>query len=60
MASFIFHIVFTLITIYALLQVIGFSLYEINELRNKSGGIVVITFSSIVVLFSNLIIWIFE
>lgn len=58
MVSFIFHIIFTLITIYTLLQVIGFALYEINELKNKFGGIIVITFSIIVILFSNFVVWI--
>lgn len=57
MASFIFHIIFLLVSVYSLLKVIGFSIYEIKEMNNKFGGIIVISFSVLAVLFSNFVIW---
>ena len=57
MPTFVYHLFFLIISIYILLKVIGYSLYEINTLKNKSGGIVVITFSIIVVIFSNVMVW---
>ena len=57
MPTFVYHLFFLIISIYILLKVIGYSLYEINTLKNKSGGIVIITFSIIVVIFSNVMVW---
>ena len=57
MPTFVYHLFFLIISIYILLKVIGYSLYEINTLKNKSGGIVVIAFSIIVVIFSNVMVW---
>lgn len=58
MVSFIFHILLSLISFYVLLQTIGFALYEMKEMNNKPGGIAVISFSAIVIVFVNLVIWI--
>ena len=57
MSSLVYHILFLIISIYILLKVIGYSIYEINTLKNKSGGIVIITFSILVVIFSNVMVW---
>ena len=57
MASLIFHIIFLFVSIYAFLKVVGFAIYEIKEMNNKSGGIVVISFTILVVIFSNYVIW---
>ena len=58
MVSLIFQILFSLISIYFLLKVIGFAIYEMKELHNKSGGIAVISFSAIVAIFANVVVWI--
>lgn len=58
MSSIIYHILFLIISLYILLKTIGYGLYEINTVKNKSGGIVVIIFSILVVIFSNIFVWI--
>ena len=58
MSSFVYHVLFSLISLSILLKAIGYALYEINNIKNKSGGIIVITFSILVVIFSNAMIWI--
>lgn len=54
MNHIIYFIVFLIITIYILLKAIGYAIYEIKELNNKIGGIVVISFSTLVVIFVNI------
>lgn len=54
MNHIIYFIVFLIITIYILLKAIGYAIYEIKELNNKIGGIVVISFSTLVVFFVNI------
>ena len=54
MNHIIYFIVFLIITIYVLLKAIGYAIYEIKELNNKIGGIVVISFSTLVVIFVNI------
>lgn len=58
MSSIAYHILFFIVSLYILLKTIGYALYEINTIHNKTGGIVVITFSILVVIFSNVMIWI--
>ena len=41
-----------------MLQTIGYGIYEIKEKGNKPGGIVVISFSILVVIFSNIMMYI--
>lgn len=45
-----------MISLYCLLRVIGYAIYEIKEMKNKVGGIVVIVFSVIVVIFANVVL----
>lgn len=58
MTSIIYNLFFLLITIFVLLRTIGFAVYEIKELDNKVGGVVVICFSILVVIFVNIMMWI--
>ena len=58
MTSIIYDLIFLIITIFILLKVIGYAIYEIRELNNKSGGITVICFSTLVVIFANVMMWI--
>lgn len=58
MKYFLYYSVFALITIYILLKTIGYAVYEIKENKNKVGGIIVISFSILVVIFSNIMMWI--
>lgn len=54
MNHIIYFIVFLIITIYILLKAIGYAIYEIKECNNRIGGIVVISFSTLVVIFVNI------
>ncbi len=58
MISIIYNFIFLLITLFILLKVIGYAIYEIKQLKNKVGGIVIISFSSAIVLLVNIIMWI--
>ena len=55
MNHIIYFIVFLITTIYILLKAIGYAIYEIKECNNKVGGLVVISFSTAVVIFVNII-----
>ena len=54
MNHIIYFIVFLITTIYILLKTIGYAIYEMKECNNKVGGIVVISFSTTVVVFVNI------
>lgn len=51
MQVLIYNFLFIITSIFILFKVIGYGIYEIKEMKNKSGGIAVITFSTIVVIF---------
>ena len=53
MNHIIYFIVFLITTIYILLKAIWYGIYEIKEFNNKVGGIVIISFSTAVVIFAN-------
>ena len=55
MNSIIYFIVFLIFTLYILLKTIGYAIYEIKEQNNKIGGIVIISFSILVVIFINVV-----
>lgn len=58
MKDFLYYLIFALITIYILLKTIGYAIYEIKENKNKTGGIIVVAFSTLVVIFANVMMWI--
>ena len=58
MTSIIYDLIFLVITIFILLKVFGYAIYEIKELNNKSGGIIIISFSTLVVILANIMMWI--
>lgn len=58
MTSVIYKLFFLLLTIWILLKAIGFAIYEIKKLDNKTGGVVVICFSVLVIIFANIMMWI--
>ena len=53
MNSIVYNIIFLILTLYILLKTIGYAIYEIKEFNNKVGGIVIISFSTAVVIFAN-------
>lgn len=53
MNSTIYDIFLAFISIYILIKKISYGIYEIKEKENKTGGITVIVFSTLVVIFAN-------
>lgn len=53
--NLLYHIIFVIITLFILLKTIFYGLYEINSQNNKNGGISVICFSILAVVFTNII-----
>lgn len=56
MQNFIYDLLFVLISLYVLIKTIYYGIYEIKQNNNKTGGIVVISFSIVVFIFFNLVI----
>ncbi len=54
MNSVIYQILFLFITLYILLRAIGYAIYEIQTLKNKTGGITVIVISTLIVILANI------
>lgn len=57
MLNFIFKLIFIIITIVILIKTIYYGIYEINTLKNKTGGLVIITFSIITVILANIVLF---
>lgn len=56
MATIAYDLIFFFTSLFILLKVIGFAIYEIKEMNNKVSGIVIISFSILVVIFANIMI----
>lgn len=54
----IYKIAFLVVTIYIFFKAVGYAVYEINDKRNKSGGVCVILISLFSVVFSNVVMWV--
>ncbi len=55
--NFLYHFVFIFISIFILIKTIFYGFYEINTENNKSGGIAVICFSILAIVFTNIIVF---
>ena len=55
--NFLFHFLFIVVTIFILIKTIFYGLYEIYTENNRSGGIAMICFSVLVVVFANIIVF---
>ena len=55
--NFLYHFIFITVSIFILIKTIFYGLYEINTENNRSGGIAVIGFSALVVVFANIIVF---
>lgn len=51
MQTIIYDFLFIITSIFILFKVIGYGIYEIKEVKNKTAGITVITFSTLVTIF---------
>lgn len=56
MTTIAYDLIFFFTSLFILLKVIGFAIYEIKEMNNKISGIVIISFSILVVIFANIMI----
>lgn len=59
MSNIIYDIIFLIISLYILVRAIAYGLYEIKQKENKTGGITVIVFSVLVVIFANCMMFIY-
>lgn len=57
MFNFLYDFIFTIASLYILINAVSYSIYEIKSENNKQGGITVFVFSLLVTLFVNFIIW---
>ena len=55
--NLIYHFTFIVVSLFILIKTIFYGIYEINSENNKSGGIDVICFSILIVVFSNIIVF---
>lgn len=55
--NLIYHFTCVFLSIFILVKAIFYGLYEINTQGNRSGGIAVICFSILIVVFSNIIVF---
>lgn len=58
MYNIIYNFIFIIVSIYFCIKAISYGLYEFKNENNKSGGITVISFSILVTIFINIIIFI--
>lgn len=55
--NFLYNFVFIVVSLFILIKTIFYGLYEFNTQNNKSGGIAVICFSILVIIFANIIVF---
>ena len=58
MDNVIYNVLFLIVSILILFKTLGYAFYEIKQLKNKSGGITIIYFSVLIVIFSNIMMFI--
>ncbi len=58
MQAFIYDLLFIVASILILFKAIGYGIYEIKEMKNKSGGISIISLSILITIFFNFVIFI--
>ena len=52
-----YKILFSLFTIYIFIESVSYSIFEINEQKNKFGGTCLLIFNLFCVILSNIIVW---
>lgn len=58
MINYFIYVLLIFFSIYAFIQVLSYAIYEIKELKNKSGGIAIIVFSLFTIILANVSIYI--
>ena len=57
MINYFFNFLFFIFSIFVLLKSVFYALYEIKSQDNKSGGVAVIVFTIIVLVFANVVVF---
>ncbi len=57
MVNIFYHFLFFVFSIFVLLKSVFYALYEIKSQDNKSGGIAVICFTIVVLIFTNIVVF---
>ena len=57
MVNIFFHFLFLVFSLYVFLKTVFYALYEIKTQSNKSGGVAVIVFTVIVLIFANIVVF---
>lgn len=57
MINTVYHILFSLFTIYLLIESISYTIFEITNQKNKFGGTCVIIFNIFCIILSNIVVW---
>ncbi len=57
MVNIFYRFLFLIFSIFVLLKSIFYALYEIKTQDNKSGGIAVICFTIVVLIFTNIVVF---
>mgnify|MGYP004465988795 CR=1 FL=1 len=52
-----YHILFSLFTIYVLIEAISYAKFEITMQNNKFGGVCVMAFSLFCIILGNVVAW---
>jgi hypothetical protein len=52
-----YHFLFLVFSVFVLLKAVFYALYEIKTQNNKTGGIAVICFTIVVLVFSNIVVF---
>lgn len=57
MNTIFLNVIFLIFTLIIFFKIIGYGLYEIKQENNLYGGTIVIIFSLISIIFSNIMVW---
>lgn len=57
MVNIFYHFLFFVFSVFVLLKSVFYALYEIKSQDNKSGGIAVICFTIVVLIFTNIVVF---
>ena len=57
MVNIFYHFLFLIFSVFVLLKSVFYALYEIKTQDNKTGGVAVIVFTVIVLVFANIVVF---
>lgn len=57
MLNTIYHVLFSLSTLYVLIESISYTKFEIVSQKNKFGGTCILLFNLLCIILSNIVVW---